>query len=105
MICRPPISTLTDTLFPYTTLFRSTAIVPIPDKSRLLPGTHQHRPEFRLEFRDASARSLAISGVEAVRRASRLHSDGRGSDATGGPAGACRRRRAALPASARKIFV
>src|SRR3546814_20877411 len=31
MIRRPPRSTLTDTLFPYTTLFRSAAFIPLVD--------------------------------------------------------------------------
>src|SRR3546814_4445297 len=37
MIRRPPRSTLTDTLFPYTTLFRSIALIPILAPS-LLPA-------------------------------------------------------------------
>src|SRR3546814_20885180 len=39
MILRPPSSTLTDTLFPYTTLFRSTAVRPLSaplDRDRAL---------------------------------------------------------------------
>src|SRR3546814_3113189 len=43
MIRRPPRSTRTDTLFPYTTLFRSFA--------RLLPGKAGHRAEARLRAR------------------------------------------------------
>src|SRR3546814_21152519 len=36
MIRRPPRSTRTDTLFPYTTLFRSTGIPPAPGVAELL---------------------------------------------------------------------
>src|SRR3546814_1588396 len=39
MIRRPPRSTRTDTLFPYTTLFRSLSQIDILD-SRLPPGSH-----------------------------------------------------------------
>src|SRR3546814_4764073 len=34
MIRRPPRSTRTDTLFPYTTLFRSRSLFAVPDRSR-----------------------------------------------------------------------
>src|SRR3546814_19847336 len=34
MIRRPPRSTRTDTLFPYTTLFRSGAVLPVPEPDR-----------------------------------------------------------------------
>src|SRR3546814_2854845 len=44
MIRRPPRSTLTDTLFPYTTLFRSPTTV-APDKRR--PTRRRCCPEFR----------------------------------------------------------
>src|SRR3546814_17451074 len=37
MIRRPPRSTRTDTLFPYTTLFRSAIVVPATEFFRLLP--------------------------------------------------------------------
>src|SRR3546814_8484568 len=47
MIRRPPRSTRTDTLFPYTTLFRSIDVLGNPGKSQL-HGSHrltgQHRP-------------------------------------------------------------
>src|SRR3546814_15839278 len=48
MIRRPPRSTRTDTLFPYTTLFRSPGfivIVVLPDGAELFgdePGSHEH---------------------------------------------------------------
>src|SRR3546814_3980038 len=38
MIRRPPRSTRTDTLFPYTTLFRSQGPAPAPDSSASTPG-------------------------------------------------------------------
>src|SRR3546814_9429970 len=50
MIRRPPISTLTDTLFPYTTLFRS---------------QQQHR---RIDHRPARRRTAAGAGVGGLRR-------------------------------------
>src|SRR3546814_4815558 len=47
MLRRPPRSTRTDTLFPYTTLFRSRRVLPDPhrrdrarDQARLLVGAH-----------------------------------------------------------------
>src|SRR3546814_2668788 len=67
MIRGPPISTRTDTLFPYTTLFRSIAIIeasianvsrrrlsrrrgsPEPN-DRIQPGRRAGRPEHRLRF-------------------------------------------------------
>src|SRR3546814_12570129 len=41
MIRRPPISTLTDTLFPYTTLFRSIRVVETPIAQIRLTAAHQ----------------------------------------------------------------
>src|SRR3546814_1895411 len=38
MVRRPPRSTRTDTLFPYTTLFRSCVQPPLPDHDRSLHG-------------------------------------------------------------------
>src|SRR3546814_11660506 len=38
MIRRPPRSTRTDTLFPYTTLFRSSAVAPVQEVRGLIPG-------------------------------------------------------------------
>src|SRR3546814_16160627 len=46
MILRPPRSTLTDTLFPYTTLFRSpTAAPPTPASRNCRPWDRLRRPE------------------------------------------------------------
>src|SRR3546814_10728035 len=53
MILRPPRSTLTDTLFPYTTLFRSTA-------STLLNDSGKWSPE-------AIERSLAHADANSIR--------------------------------------
>src|SRR3546814_9278080 len=44
MIRRPPRSTRTDTLFPYTTLFRSDRECPHPGVVRLLAGQAPRRP-------------------------------------------------------------
>src|SRR3546814_19664301 len=49
MIRRPPRSTRTDTLFPYTTLFRSA------------PEIRQHREALRLRLRSARARRAAVA--------------------------------------------
>src|SRR3546814_6354396 len=47
MIRRPPRSTRTDTLFPYTTLFRSLELL----RQRGRPGRHQHRRDHRVPGR------------------------------------------------------
>src|SRR3546814_16501955 len=44
MIRRPPISTRTDTLFPYTTLFRSRKDTSVPDRHTRPPGPPAFRP-------------------------------------------------------------
>src|SRR3546814_13484853 len=51
MILRPPRSTRTDTLFPYTTLFRSKSLVPVlnPDGSVALDHEEFPRPETTAE--------------------------------------------------------
>src|SRR3546814_10218136 len=64
MILRPPRSTRTDTLFPYTTLFRS--------------GLHLNRNLADLLRREPSARaseaaSLTVIDVKATRRATAFH--------------------------------
>src|SRR3546814_12703744 len=58
---RPPISTRTDTLFPYTTLFRSI------DDAVLYHGTAQ--PAFRHRFRRAPGRMHMIAPFRLRRRA------------------------------------
>src|SRR3546814_7816225 len=81
MIRRPPRSTRTDTLFPYTTLFRSTAVRlrhPGPGKCRLyILLIYSHKGAFLApnENRVRHAMThclLKASGVSAVRREVRL---------------------------------
>src|SRR3546814_5412788 len=55
MIRRPPISTRTDTLFPYTTLFRSTPAVAVPVGLALPPALRDR--EGRCRERTAVRRS------------------------------------------------
>src|SRR3546814_10738116 len=83
MIRRPPRSTRTDTLFPYTTLFRSTAVRlrhPGPGKCRLyILLIYSHKGAFLApnENRVRHAMThclLKASGVSAVRREVRLRS-------------------------------
>src|SRR3546814_7615218 len=64
MIRRPPRSTRTDTLFPYTTLFRSTALVESVAMGSIaapVPDYVPHLPE-----RTVSERSLSASQLETV---------------------------------------
>src|SRR3546814_19339757 len=67
MIRRPPRSTRTDTLFPYTTLFRSSLIIPVPlARWRLWrPGYNQAGLIARALARDSAA-ALMLDGL--VRR-------------------------------------
>src|SRR3546814_2069703 len=55
MIRRPPRSTRTDTLFPYTTLFRSFTVAELIDNIELdLPNGHHHQlcqPFHRLQYK------------------------------------------------------
>src|SRR3546814_19160335 len=83
MIRRPPRSTRTDTLFPYTTLFRSTAVRlrhPGPGKCRLyILLIYSHKGAFLApnENRVRHAMThclLKASGVSAVRREVRMRS-------------------------------
>src|SRR3546814_1960300 len=75
MLRPPPISTRTDTLLPYTTLFRSPVEPPIQSRcqwrqesSQIRPGVH-HRPW------PSRARIADIRGVQAAQR--RTHQDRR----------------------------
>src|SRR3546814_5946332 len=70
IIRRPPRSTLTDTLFPYTTLFRS-RIRPVPRKGtgRLYRSERSHRPA-----RPGSALVNRVLGTEYLQH--RLHAGG-----------------------------
>src|SRR3546814_18855839 len=66
MIRRPPRSTRTDTLFPYTTLFRS--VRPTPDELQVYKGANWSRPP-TLMLEDAVLRALEDSGhIGAVAR-------------------------------------
>src|SRR3546814_2537725 len=60
MIRRPPRSTRTDTLFPYTTLFRSCA--------RDIRTNEDLRRDERYAFPDASVRARPVRGAVAARR-------------------------------------
>src|SRR3546814_15995352 len=72
MIRRPPRSTLTDTLFPYTTLFRSPLprkwikLQALPQRGRL-QRLHYVPPDFPL--RDAAPMGTAIRSAKKSRRA------------------------------------
>src|SRR3546814_21095062 len=61
MIRRPPRSTRTDTLFPYTTLFRS---VQVADRRIVdlleIPARHRQRPELRAQQLFAEAVALGL---------------------------------------------
>src|SRR3546814_10315152 len=61
MIRRPPRSTRTDTLFPYTTLFRSRLVPPQPEPAPDPPAPHGRTP----------ARPLAGTGHRALSDADR----------------------------------
>src|SRR3546814_2193401 len=56
MILRPPRSTRTDTLFPYTSLFRSARRRPYPPRKRKEAPAHAHPPS------DRRGRPLARTG-------------------------------------------
>src|SRR3546814_2435562 len=69
MIRRPPRSTRTDTLFPYTTLFRSGVVEPMldhpaPDQSG--DGQQQREPELVAEARHAVAGMLVVPGMDVT---------------------------------------
>src|SRR3546814_6493600 len=59
MIRRPPRSTLTDTLFPYTTLFRSIAWPPLRDQALAVGRQLRCRGRFAL-WQSASRRPSAV---------------------------------------------
>src|SRR3546814_19921979 len=68
MIRRPPRSTRTDTLFPYTTLFRSPNALPFPIRATV-PGSHLNGvPRVRshsvvLALRGRDTRSLPLNTI------------------------------------------
>src|SRR3546814_14985748 len=63
MIRRPPRSTLTDTLFPFTTLFRSVALKNLKPREKAYKGTD----------RDGLYVQVSTSGTLTFRLDSRLH--------------------------------
>src|SRR3546814_8170378 len=74
MIRRPPISTLTDTLFPYTTLFRSSvagarcsAFVPLSGKAEALQHVHRAKPDNTLGQRQGCHQSRDPRAAPASR--------------------------------------
>src|SRR3546814_2709377 len=70
MIRRPPRSTRTDTLFPYTTLFRSVAIIEIWYDSREA-GAHPLRAFFVLVVVSNPVRESTTKATKKARRESR----------------------------------
>src|SRR3546814_10548819 len=92
MIRRPPRSTRTDTLFPYTTLFRSPELVDhrLPDFEPWRNAKHRSHP--RAYFPDGVARAHHVSPGRATNNAAC------GSTAAGRP-----RPRKCLPPSTRMI--
>src|SRR3546814_5253081 len=70
MIRRPPRSTRTDTLLPYTTLFRSVQQVIAADRQRVAVARHHPDVERRVGQLHAGreSRRAAVDGVKAVGR-------------------------------------
>src|SRR3546814_17179930 len=65
MLRRPPRSTRTDTLFPYTTLFRSTQFKrPVGPGQRLVLDIRRLGHQFELSYRGCA---LAVAGTHAIR--------------------------------------
>src|SRR3546814_4687443 len=65
MIRRPPRSTRTDTLFPYTTLFRSLTYINMFRDGRLIVHEGEVRPRSDVEWeRDRKAKIAAMSDLE-----------------------------------------
>src|SRR3546814_14813709 len=60
MIRRPPRSTRTDTLFPYTTLFRSGVAVGIPDDAAEAAKGEQHHAGHDAQTPAAASRRLPV---------------------------------------------
>src|SRR3546814_11688663 len=83
MIRRPPRSTLTDTLFPYSTLCRSILQKDI-DADALLRGQHRQSVRLRLQHPDGAAHLVAGVLVEdRVDRAVEKRLAGRGGELMG----------------------
>src|SRR3546814_1409517 len=76
MIRRPPRSTLTDTLFPYTTLFRSLGSARAPARHDAADRAGHHRRLRRLaggKSRAAGPRARFLVGARAPHRRSEEH--------------------------------
>src|SRR3546814_16737408 len=75
MIRRPPRSTRTDTLFPYTTLFRSQQRAP-PHAIRQIArgGDREHAERRRDRFDHQEARGRFVGEQEQDRKSTRLNS-------------------------------
>src|SRR3546814_10215966 len=67
MIRRPPRSTRTDTLFPYTTLFRSDAPAPPGSRRRAVPRPDNAGPP-RLDLDLSDGRRLSYAAQALLRR-------------------------------------
>src|SRR3546814_6916967 len=81
MIRRPPRSTRTDTLFPYSTLFRSQALLPIPQGEQGGAPDHDAAAGPLYERRNACrAAGRAFAGRRHARRQSLCRRDGGGGD-------------------------
>src|SRR3546814_5447551 len=69
MIRRPPRSTRTDTLFPYTTLFRSaTSVSPHPPTGDSLPAHYEGSPLVPLDVLPPAHRHAAVHGLCSICR-------------------------------------
>src|SRR3546814_13424590 len=66
MIRRPPRSTRTDTLFPYTTLFRSPAAPPVPHPDLRHPRPVHRRPVRHPRIRQRRGRTGHLAGRTAA---------------------------------------
>src|SRR3546814_6913309 len=78
MIRRPPRSTRTDTLFPYTTLFRSKAVIELANKDRQkagISGTSQGDiTDIRRQWADLTNEALERANVRSEEHTSELQS-------------------------------
>src|SRR3546814_3197467 len=70
MIRRPPISTRTDTLFPYTTLFRSSPARRGPDRATTASSSRAKRRRRRLRLRPSPRSEEYTSELQSLMRTS-----------------------------------
>src|SRR3546814_9785900 len=86
MIRRPPRSTRTDTLFPYTTLFRSYCSAQLPRLDPLDPLEEAHQGEARHQARAGDSRRRPLRPREGegahprIPRRAAAHEEGEGPD-------------------------